>query len=104
MKKNYPLSVMRGYKPEVVRFLWFIKASNPETGDITEHSGFTWGGIPNLVNRGKKTIESLKMVDLRMDRVYTVDPDKYPEFLKEWSEHYWDPEWKINRSPNILKK
>src|SRR5690554_2529499 len=87
-KKTRPNSVMRGYKPEVVRFCWVA-----DTYDNSYHSGFTWGGIPNLINRVGKKIRVLKIIDLRFNKVYEVkDLDN---FMAEWAENYANPDWAI---------
>jgi len=88
---------MRGYKPEVVRFCWVA-----ETESNSHHSGFTWGGIPNLVRRGGKTIKSLKIVDLKFNRVYDVVD--LEGFMNEWADNYANPKWAISKSPSVKKK
>lgn len=95
-KKNRPNSVMRGYKPEVVRFCWIA-----ETTDYSFHSGFTWGGIPNLINRVGKVIQTLKLVDILNNEVYLVED--LGLFMYEWAENYAKPDWDIEFCPGLVK-
>lgn len=94
MTKKRPNSVMRGYKPEVVRFCWVA-----HTTDGSHHSGFTWGGIPNLMRRGGKTIEKLLIVDIRHNKVYQVTD--LEGFMEAWADNYANPEWAIAKCPAV---
>ena len=97
-EQKYPLSVMRGYKPPVVRYVWYALATD-DGGNETDHSGMTHGGITNMTNRAKKTIMTLKVMDLVRDKVYVITD--IPEFMKQWGENYLDPEWRV---PQSLRK
>lgn len=89
---KYPLSVMRGYKPPVVRYVWYIVAVDKD-GNKSDHCGMTFGGVTNLTNRSGKTIEEFHISDLQRGKVYHIkDVD---EFMKQWSDNYLEPEWKI---------
>lgn len=89
--KKYPLSVMKGYKPQEIRYLWYIKAE--QDGEVSHHSGFTIGGITNLQTRGGKELVELRVADLQRNRVYLITDVE--QFMELWGEHYFDPEWKI---------
>lgn len=91
-----PNSVMRGYKPEVVCLCWVA-----ETHDDSYHSGFTWGGLPNLINRVGREIRLLKIVDLRSNLVYEVTD--MGQFMDEWADHYADPQWQIDQCSGVKK-
>jgi hypothetical protein len=95
-KKYRPNSVMRGYKPEVIRFCWIA-----QTTDGSYHSGFTWGGIPNLTRRVGKTIETLRMVDLKYNKIYVVIDIE--SFMDDWADNYANPDWAISKCPYVKK-
>lgn len=89
---KYPMSVLRGYKPPFVRYIWHIMATDEE-GKESEHCGMTHGGITNLTGRGNKVIQRLKVADLVRDKVYEItDIDG---FLTAWGENYFDADWRV---------
>lgn len=95
-RKKGPPSVMRGYKPDVVRICWIA-----ETTEGTFHSGVTWGGLPSLTQRRGKELKHLKIVDMRFNKVYEVLD--YGIFLAEWGENYWNADWAMVKCKGLRK-
>jgi hypothetical protein len=91
--KHRPPSVLKGYKPEYVRYMWVVYTENE-----TYHSGFTQMGIINLQTRGAEKIKELRVIDLVKNRVYPVDVDKVEKFLKDWGDNYFNPNWSVKGS------
>lgn len=95
MKPKYALSrgVLKGYKPEKVRYLWYVEAMRENDSRVTYHSGFTYNGLTAISQRGNRRIINLRVADLIRSRVYNItDVDR---FLKLWGEFYFDPGWRI---------
>lgn len=89
---KYPLSIMKGYKPPTVRYVWHIIARD-ENGNFSDHCGMTFGGITNLTNRAGKEIVELHVSDLIRGKVYNIS--LFDDFMQLWSDNYMNPEWKI---------
>lgn len=90
-QSKHPPSVMKGYKPETVRYIWFI-----HTTEGTSHSGMTLGGIKNVTGKQGKQIQNLMVCDLSRLRVYQItDVDR---FLDLWSQNYFNMDWKVPMS------
>lgn len=76
--------------PTAIRYVFIVKMI---TGAIRVST--SWRTLNEHLGRPMEDIDSIRIVDLFKDQIYTIRKNLKDELLDSWREYYHDYEWDI---------